>query len=354
MVFLGGPRQVGKTTFAKGFLRANEGYLSWDDLADRALLRGHSLPDHPLLVIDEVHKYARWRTLLKGFYDKHKEDTRVLVTGSARLDQFRKGGDSLFGRYHYFRMHPFSLPELTAAGFPDMTQPLLRFGGFPEPLLKADETFAKVWRRERIARVVGQDLRDLTQLKDYTYIEVLADALPARVGSPLSFNSLGEDLDKSPHTIESWIRILESVYVCFLVAPYGPPRMKTLKKQKKLYLWDWSVVSSEGARLENMVASHLLKYCHYREDVFGDKMELRYLRDSVGRELDFIVLKDGKPQLGVEVKTGDRPISAGTLYLSKRLKAPKIYQVHLGTRDQLIEGVRILPFHKFCQEAELV
>ena len=109
------------------------------------------------------------------------------------------------------------------------------------------------------------------------------------IGSLLSRTSLAEDLEKSPHTIESWLVLLENIYSCYRIAPYGPPKVKAIKKQQKLYLWDWSVIENSGPRFENFVASHLLKWCHFMEDTQGFKMELRYLRDVEGREIDFVV-----------------------------------------------------------------
>lgn len=351
MVFIGGPRQVGKTFLAKEFLKSPDCYLSWDDLEDREKLRQHKFPpEFKLMVFDEVHKYARWRTLLKGLYDKKHLNQQFIVTGSARLDHFRKGGDSLFGRYHYLRLHPFSVSEVVNEFGNRSLEKLLKYGGFPEPLFKQNDSFSKIWRRERVARVIQQDLRDLTNLKDYSLLEVLADAIPALVGSLLSIKSLAEDLEKSPHTIKNWIEILESVYLCFRILPYGPPRIKAMKKQAKIFLWDWSAVENHGPRFENLVACHLLKFCHFVEDTQGDLMELRFIHDQVGREVDFVVLKNKKPLFAVEVKAGDRDLSSGVRYFRENTNIPKFYQVHLGTRDSgSSQTGHILPFQKFCQ-----
>jgi len=355
MVFVGGPRQVGKTYLAKTFLKSKMGYLSWDSSEDRELIKKHQLPiDQNVLVLDEIHKYPKWRMLTKGYYDKHKDQLQIIVTGSARLDHFRKGGDSLFGRYHYMRLHPFSLSEIDSQFRMASVHDLLKFGGFPEPFLKQNENFAKVWRRERKAKVIHQDLRDLTQLKDYVQLEMLADILPSRVGSLLSLNSLAEDLEKSPHTMAKWIEILNSVYQCYTIAPYGLPRIKAVKKQQKMYLWDWSSIEDIGARFENLVASHLLKYCHYIEDTQGDDMELRFMRDQFGREIDFVVLKNKKPIFAVECKTGEKKLSPHIHYYKERSSIPTFYQVHLGTRSYKQDGVFVLPFNEFCKQVGLV
>jgi len=358
MVFLGGPRQVGKTTLAMHFLAGQKDrYFNWDDPEDRSRILTAQLPHSgPLLVLDEVHKYRNWRSLVKGIFDKHRAECRILVTGSARLDHFRKGGDSLVGRYHYYRLHPFSLPEMSPDLNPDHLKQLLAFGGFPEPLFKQNERHYRRWSKDRISRVVTQDLRDLENVKDVSLIELLTSMLPPRVGSLLSLHSLSEDLQVSPHTVERWLTILEYLYVCFRIAPYSGNRARALKKMQKCYLWDWALVPGDGARFENLVASHLLKYCHFEEDQEGYKMELRYIRDTQGREVDFVVLKDQKALFAVECKSGERSLSPSLAYFQERLSLPAVYQVHLGQRDYGNErrGGRVLPFAAFCRAIGLV
>lgn len=357
MVFIGGPRQVGKTTLAKEFISDPQQYLNWDSLPDRDLIKKHQISSElKLVVLDEIHKYARWRMLVKGLFDKYAGTLSILVTGSARLDHFRKGGDSLAGRYHYFRLHPLSLPELDVQYRAKTLDRLLAFGGFPEPYAEQSEDFARRWRKERISRVVYQDLRDLDTVKDLSKIELLVDALPVRVGAALSIKSLQEDLEVSPNTVSRWIEVLEAIYYCYRIAPYGPPKIRAVKQANKLYLWDWAEVSEEGGgRFENLVASHLLKYCHYLEDTKGYRMELRYLRDVDGREIDFVILQDKRPLFAVECKTGERNISPHIAYFAARTKIPAFYQVHLGTKDFGVpRSGRVLPFTKFCKDLGLV
>ncbi len=120
----------------------------------------------PVIILDEIHKYARWRNLVKGFYDTKKAETAFIITGSARLDHYRKGGDSLHGRYHYYRLHPFSLRELNVNPSPADVELLLRFGGFPDPLFRGEERFWRRWQRERTHRVIYEDIRDLERVKE--------------------------------------------------------------------------------------------------------------------------------------------------------------------------------------------
>lgn len=359
MVFVGGPRQVGKTTFALGFLgkaadETHPGYLNWDHPSVPPRLRRGELPARQsTLLLDEVHKYARWRNLLKGIYDTEKSRRKIIVTGSARLDYYRKGGDSLIGRYRYFRLHPFSPREMSRNPSPSDLDALLRFGGFPEPLFAQNETEHRIWQRDRVSRVVREDLRDLEQVREISLIEHLTELLPAKVGSPLSVRSLCEDLQVDHKTAERWLQILENLYLCFRIMPYGSPRIRAVKKERKLYLWDWSCVEDAGARFENMVASQLLKYCHWREDTEGRTMELRYLRDTDKREVDFVVLKDRKPLFAVECKSGEKAVGAAVHYFAQRTPIPRFYQTHLGTRHFESGSVSVLPFLSLCRELEL-
>jgi predicted AAA+ superfamily ATPase len=224
-------------------------------------------------------------------------------------------------------------------------------GGFPEPFQKQSETFHNRWQLERLSRVINQDLRDLESVKEISLVELLANALPARVGSMLSLKSLSEDLQVSPHTIDRWIGIFDNLYYSFRISPFGSEKMKAVKKAQKLYLWDWSQIEDDGARFENLVASHLLKFCHFQEDTLGIKTELRYFRNIVTeKEIDFVVLQKNKPLYAVECKTGDREISKALLSDGKRLKIPKLYQVHMKDKDYgRSDSVRVLPFSKFCE-----
>ena len=358
MVFVGGPRQVGKTTFALTFLpeaiETHPAYLNWDDISIRsALLKGELPPKEKCIVVDEIHKYARWRNLLKGFYDTNKSETSFIVTGSARLDYYSKGGDSLQGRYHYYRLHPFSLTELNPDPSKMDFKALLKFGGFPEPFLKAEEKFWRRWQRERLQRVIYEDIRDLETIKEISLLELLAEELPNRVGSPLSVKNIKEMLQVAHETIERWLKIFERMYYCFRIPPYGPPKVRAVKKEQKLYLWDWSLLPDPGPRFENFIASHLLKYCNFIEDTEGFRMELRFLRDTDKREVDFVVLKEGAPQFAVECKTGEKNINPAIFYFKERTDIPDFYQVHQGTRDYKKNGVRILPIETFCKELKL-
>ncbi|MFT7458844.1 MAG: putative AAA+ superfamily ATPase [Planctomycetota bacterium] len=356
MVFLGGPRQVGKTTLALGLIKdadeSHPAYLNWDVREVQKLLLSGALPaDQALIIFDEIHKYKGWRNLIKGFYDQYKSQKQFLITGSARLDHYRRGGDSLQGRYHYHRLHPLSLYELNNMPSRSDLETLLQFGGFPEPFIKQNTRHWKRWQRERQNRVIQEDLVNLENVREVSQLHLLAQILPEKVSSILSINNLKQDLSVAYETVDKWISILENLYYCFRIQPFGLPHLRAIKKEKKCYLWDWSLCEDEAARFENMVASHLLKYCHFIEDTEGDDMALTFVRDASKRELDFVVVKNRKPLFAVECKTGERNLSKNITYFSQRTNIPYFYQVHLGSKDyehgEL--NARVLPFTRLCR-----
>lgn len=359
MVFLSGPRQVGKTTLALKLLGGDEShsaYFNWDYEADqRKLLHGMFPADQRLVVLDEIHKYRRWRNWLKGIYDKAKTVRQYLVTGSARLDLYRRGGDALTGRYHSYKLHPFSLREFDPTCSPAAQESLFKYGGFPEPLLSQSDRALRRWQRERMHQVLREDLRDLERVEELVLVARLAERLPDLVGSPLSINALREDLQVAHQTVQNWLLILERLFVLYRIAPYGAPKIRAVKKEQKMYLWDWSVIDDLGARFENMVASHLLRYCDFIEETEGYAMDLRYIRDTDGREIDFLVLKEKKPLFAVECSSREKSIRKLIHYFAARLKVPRFYHVHLGTEDyqDATLSFRVCPFHRFIEELNL-
>jgi len=347
MVFLSGPRQVGKTTFGldlleQNGLKKNQRYLNWDIARDREFIIKEQFPaGSGLLVLDEIHKYTRWRQVVKGLFDGRKEELQILITGSARLDHYRHGGDSLQGRYHFHRMHPLSFAELKAESNSDLND-LLNYSGFPEPFFFGSNKETKRWSREYRSRLIREDLQDLERVKDLALIETLALRLPDLVGSPLSINSLRGDLQVSHKTVDRWIGILENLYLIFRIYPFGAPKIRAVKKEAKHYHFNWSDIKNPGARLENLVACHLLKYCHYLEDTQGREMELRFFRDIDLREVDFVLMEDTKPNHFIEVKTTERKTNKALRYLKLRFPDTKATQIALDSNDDYIDkdGIR--------------
>lgn len=368
MVFLAGPRQVGKTTLARQILaRDPDGlYLNWDNRTDRAEIRMARWPGgNATVVLDELHKWRGWKGWLKGEFDKHRPRLRFLITGSARLDLYRRGSDSLQGRYHHFRLHPLTLAEIESGSAWSPPEPhdelpihvrggsstllsLLRFGGFPEPWTAQSDRTLRRWQKDRLDRVFREDVRDLEAVRDLSTIQTLAELLPDHIGSPLSINALREDLDSSHRAVSHWMEILDRLYLTFRVSPFNTRRARTLKKMPKVYFWDWTMAPAGGARFENLVAVHLLKLCHALEDIEGHRAELWYLRERGGREVDFLVTVDGKPWFAVEAKLKQGPVAPAIPYFATRLSIPYSYQVSLeAARDLRERGVRSLGADRF-------
>jgi len=333
MVFLGGPRQVGKTTLARNILDLSPKggrYFNWDFDEDRRdiLKKKWHHSDH-LLVFDELHKYPRWKNWLKGIYDVFCPDHAFLVTGSARLDVYRRGGDSMMGRYHYWRLHPFTLDEIPQGmSHEDAFNRLMTVGGFPEPFLDGDEREARRWRRERFDRVLREDIRDLEPIRNIQLLSLFLDALRHRVGGMITLSNLAGEIEISPKTAKAWLELLERMYLVFAVRPFSRSLPRAVLKPPKVFFFDNAdVIGDEGARFENLVATHLLKRLHYIEDFDGYRCELSYLRDKEGREVDFVILKDGEIEELVEVKYTDENIGRSLRYYAEKLRPPKATQI---------------------------
>jgi len=333
MVFIGGPRQVGKTTLAKKIMARHfpEGrYFNWDFDEDRQdILKKKWAENNTLLVFDELHKYPKWKRWIKGIYDTTGKNHSFLVTGSARLDIYRRGGDSLMGRYHYWRLHPFTLDEIPIGiSRKEAFLRLMTVGGFPEPFLEGDERTARRWRRERFDRVLREDVRDLESIRDVQLLSLFLDALRRRVGGLVVLSNLAAEIEISPKTAKTWLEILERMYLVFSVRPFTRSLPRAVVKPPKVYFFDNAdTIGDEGARFENLVASSLLKRMHFWEDRDGYRCELRYIRDKEGREVDFVLIKEGGIEELIEVKYTGEEISKSLLYYADRLKPKKATQI---------------------------
>ena len=365
-VFLTGPRQSGKTTQAKAWLARHKGhYFNWDIAKDREAVRklfSTNVAPAAHLVLDEVHKHPRWKRNLKGLYDGLHEAISVVVTGSARLDVYQRGGDSLLGRYEHLRLHPFTIGELVrsagevapeppadwlavnvkSTAAPKIWERLRRFSGFPEPYTKANALHHQRWSLRRRELVLREDVRDLSQVKHIDLIEDLAALLPSRVGAPLSINGLREELQVAFDTVKAWLEILDRLYYCFRLKPYSKKIARSLTKETKLYLWDWTGIDEPGARFENMVASHLLKSVHYWRDLGYGEYDLSYFRDREKREVDFIITLRGAPVAAIECKLTDTQLSPGLIRFGEwfadvpRVQLVAVEGVHLRTKHGVV------------------
>ncbi len=360
MVFISGPRQCGKTTLSRhisGSLPStlDRNYLTWDALADRESMRKENFPAGAgCLVLDEIHKFPRWRQMVKGLFDTRGNEIKIIVSGSGRLDYYRRGGDSLQGRYHFYRLFPLTLGEL---GDPSRKtlQDLLAYGPFPESFLMASQQKSMRWSREYRMRIINDDLRDLERVADISAVEQLAFRLPDLTGAPLSINALREDLGVAHRTVSRWLAIFERLYMIFRIYPFGAPKIRAVKKEAKHYHFDWTAVEDKGKRFETCMASHLFAWCAFQQDSSGREVELRYFRDIDKREVDFVVVEKGRPLCFIEAKNADTEAHPGLRYLKQRFPEIPAIQTVLETNNDVLtkDGIRIMPACRFlgnCDE----
>jgi predicted AAA+ superfamily ATPase len=353
MAFVSGPRQVGKTTTCRG---QGDVYFDWDVQAhQRTIVAGQNAAaeesgldaltegDRPVIVFDELHKYPRWKNFLKGFFDLYADACRIVVTGSSRLDTYRRGGDSLVGRYFLVHMHPLSVAELLTAELPaeervlrppsrldaDAWESLWQYGGFPEPMIAGNSRFMRRWQTQRHTQLFKEDLRDLTRIQDLALLEVMGRFLEDRSGRQIVVSNLARDVQVAPNTAKLWVNALCALHFGFLVKPWHRNVSKSLRKNPKWYLRDWSSISDRGQRAETLVACHLLKAVEGWTDLGLGNFDLRYLRDKEKREVDFAVIRDEQVWFLVEVKTGSRGISPSLPYFQSQTGARHAFQLSM-------------------------
>lgn len=355
MAFIVGPRQVGKTTLAKSLQGhfSQSTYLNWDNVSDRLnILSGQNFiediypltirrQEKPLIIFDEIHKYRDWKNYLKGFFDTYKDYFHIVVTGSARLDIYQLNGDSLMGRYFQYRIHPFSVSELLNRGQPYETfafnipkeiaeeefLSLYIYGGFPEVFYKRNSKFQTLWQETRFKQLIYEDIQSIEKLHEVSLLEVLATLLQYQAGQMLNRSNLASKIKVTTQTISRWIDALEKFYYCFLLKPWHKNVTRSLIKEPKVYLWDWSLVPDEGGKYENFIASHLLKFIQFWNDIGVYKLELYYLRDQDKKEVDFLVVRNHQPWFSIEAKTSITNYLQSLSHFEKQLKTEYNLQV---------------------------
>jgi len=337
MVIVTGPRQVGKTWLAKELMKEfrNAQYLNYDNFDDARIISKQTWSlDADLLILDEVHKMKGWKRFVKGIYDTRPAGQSILITGSARLDAFRQSGESLAGRYFSYRLHPLSVREVRDAVPPREALMLLnRLGGFPEPFLSGSDAEAARWRNQYYTDLIREDILEFSRIHEIKAIRLLVELLRERVGSPLSFTSIAEDLQIAPNTVRKYVDILESLCIIFLVRPFHANIARAVLKEPKAYFFDSGYVKGdEGLKLENTCAVCLLKHVQYLQDTAGQDISLRYVRTKDGREVDFALCKEDRITTLIEVK------------LAENRPSPSLHYFHGRTPDaaafQLVQNLR--------------
>jgi len=349
MVVLTGARQVGKTTLAHQLMGKfeNAQYLNWDVLPDRGVLQRQSWdPRAKLLVMDEIHKMPDWKNWLKGVVDGRTPGQALLVTGSARMETFRQGGDSLAGRYFAFRLHPFSVREwcgLRQVEPADALDHLLERGGFPEPCLADNPVDADRWRAQYFNDLIREDVLEFSRLQEINTMRLFVELLRDRVGSPLSLASMARDLAVSPATLKRYLDILQALFIVFTVQPWHRNIARAILQSPKVYFFDTGLVrGDQGVRLENAVAGMLLKHTHFLQDSTGKPFGMHYIRTKDGAEVDFALSEEGKLTHLIECKLGDnKPHRGLSRFAGEFPDAETVQIVYRLRQEEFRNGIRI-------------
>jgi len=356
MVLLTGPRQVGKTSLALAIAEdfTRPAYLNYDSFEDRQIIRKSSwLPDTELLILDELHKMDGWKNYLKGLYDTRPPQLKILVTGSARLDTFRASGDSLAGRYFRHRLNPLSPAEIKKPDTPVIDRLMTR-GGFPEPFLAASDVEADRWRLQYVDGLIRTDILDFERVHNLRAIQLTLDLLRRRVGSPVSYSSLAEDVSCSPNTIKRYIEIMEALFIVFRVTPYHKNIARSLLKEPKIYFYDTGMVKGDnGLLFENMVAACLLKHLNAVEDYEGRRAQLHYLRTKEKKEVDFVLAVEDKPVTLLEAKLADSGISPALKYFHRKYNLPAVQIVKNLKHEQVVDAIEIRRADNFLRQLKM-
>lgn len=348
MVFLVGPRQSGKTWLAKEIAKLFRSsiYLNYDSLDDKKIIDEQAWnPETELIIFDELHKKTDWKNYIKGVFDTKNEKTKILVTGSARLDIYDHIGDSLAGRYFRHRLLPFSLSEVSKVSEADYElNHFLERGGFPEPFLATDSIDAERWRQQYINSLIAIDVFSIEQIQNLNAFRLLFEMLRKRVGSPISFNSLAEDLQVSSNTVKKYIELLEALFIVFRVVPFSKNIARSLLKEPKIYFFDTALVELDaGARFENFVAISLLKSIYAENDYLAKEKKLQYIRTKDCAEVDFAITEKDKLELMIEVKLSDKKPARALMNFQKKYNYKALQLVQNLNKPRFDSGIDIQP-----------
>jgi predicted AAA+ superfamily ATPase len=348
-LIVGGPRQIGKTAACS---ELSPKFLDWNNVASRlVILAGpEAIIKHlglertrereATVVIDNLQAHRNWKDLLRTLntgFGSARQGARLRLVVTA-LDAPRGPRSGLPVGAHVLRLHPWSVGECTRTGPADSPvktpaaiddadwAALLEHGGFPEPFAKRDPRFTRRWHAKRQQELLESDLLRFAAVRDPAILQMLALLLAERSATHLTFSGLSRQLGVTVDTIRRWLDLLVGLQYGFRVRPWFTRVPKALRKEPKWFLRDWSGVTEPLARGRTFVACHLLKAVEGWTDLGFGQFELRYVRDKLKREVDFLVLRDRRPWFLVAV-ANDEALSPALGYFQDCTRAPHAFQV---------------------------
>ncbi|MDP2230719.1 ATP-binding protein [Methylotenera sp.] len=311
-----GPRQAGKTTLAQSTF-PDKRYVSLEDLDEREFAdqdpRGFlaRFPDGAIL--DEAQRCPNLFSYLQTRVDAEKRMGLFVLTGSQQFGLMSNITQTLAGRVGLIQLLPFSLQELQAANVPVLSLDDVLWRGMYPPIYDRNLAPEK-WFANYVMTYIERDVRQVVEVQNLSLFQRFIKMCAARVGQLLNMSSLATDCGVSHNTIRSWLSVLETGYVVFLLQPHHQNFGKRLVKSPKLYFHDTglaafllgirdaehlSIHSARGALFENLVVSELLKQ-RYNQ---GLASNLYFWRNNTGDEVD-VVIEQGEKLMPMEIKSG--------------------------------------------------
>ncbi|MHB8232711.1 MAG: ATP-binding protein [bacterium] len=314
VVTVTGPRQSGKTTLIK-YAFADKKYVNLEtpDIRQFAINDPKGfLAQYDNAVLDEIQRAPDLLSYIQPIVDENRQQGQFIIMGSQQFEVLNNISQSLAGRTALLKLLPFSIPEIKDIADVSLTDKLIYTGFYPRIYDMGIEPHQALG--DYIATYVERDIRQLISIKDLNLFEKFLKLCAGRIGQLLNLQSLANDIGVSHTTVRSWISILESSYIIFLLPPWYNNFSKRLIKSPKLYFYDVGLASYllgienenqvfrdplRGNLFENLAVTEVLKYRFNK----GMKSNLYFYRDSKGLEID-LIYEIGRNILPIEIKSG--------------------------------------------------
>ncbi len=344
-----GPRQSGKTTLVKS-LFPDKTYLSLENPDTRRFAiedpRGFLHRYQSGAIFDEVQRTPELFSYLQEILDSSPEPGRFILTGSNNFLLQQNISQSLAGRVAILNLLPFSAAELylDQATVPDENEMILK--GLYPPIYDAGIP-PEDWYPNYVRTYIDRDVRQIKNITDLIVFERFMRILAGRTGQELNLASLAVDTGVDTKTIQSWIGILESSFIIYLLRPHHKNFNKVIVKRPKVYFYDTGLVCSllgiisvdqlllhplRGSLFECLVITELLK----KRTNAGQQTNLYYWRDKTGHEVD-IIIENGTSLLPVEIKAGktiNTDFFKNLIYWNRLSDGLKAVVIYAGSQEE--------------------